>query len=1474
MDEVQATAAPAPSAPTAPATPVRSGLGLLLPLLWVGALVLVLAGTLAGGLRWLLSTEAGAAWLVQRLPATVQLEGFRGALLGPEWQAERLRVQWDGGRQWIVIEGLQGRGLRWALRPHAQAWLALDIDSLAARQVTLHTVTSPATGPTPMPATLAPPVQLQLGVLQVQSFVLDGQPPVNGLQLKGLQIDSRPGARHRVQAFALQAAGVDITGAAELANAPPYALAAQVTARPLLDGDAPAWAAVAQAQGNLADVVLTATLRGRPPSPPTAARTSAAKAALAQAPSVDFKATLQPLQPWPLASLDLTTQALNLAALLPQAPTTQINGQARLEGGAGATPLQAEVTLDNLLPGRWNEGRLPVRRLTLDMSGSLQQRDRIDLPRFEVQLADTGGSAGRYSGSAVWQDHTLTLDSQLEGVAPQKLDGRAATMTLTGPLALALRGLPSPDTQATTAAPPPAVTWNLDLKGQLAGAPQAVQLQLEGSADDQRLELKRATAQAGAAGASLTATLQRVARGEWQLKTTGSVHDFDPVPWWPGDAGGAWRQGPHRLSGAWQFDMRLPSGAETMKPLELAARLAGNGTLRLQDSQLAGVALAADVKLGYSPAASPAPATLNAEVQLGGNTLRLEGRGDPSGPGQSDRWQLALDGKRLAGLAALSRLIPDLAAWEPRGGSAQATLSADGRWPQMRSEGQATMSQLQLGVWSMASGSARWQLATVGGQALSMQVEASDIRQETRQDARQEARPGQGQGAGARSQRVQQLRADVSGTLAEHRIEISAALPVAPPRAAEQVLGLKLKTGTRVLLRAAGQWLPAEAGGGKWKARVDRLAVGAGDGISASIPASVPASTQANTPARSNAAANADADVNSWAEAVDLRAEVDFSAEGSLLALQASPGRLRLGDAFAVRWDEVRVDLRGAQPQLQMRANVEPFALAPLLDRLQPDLGWQGDLRVTARLDIRAAEKMDADLVIERSDGDLHLAGAEGTQLMGLSEFRLAITAHEGVWNFAPTLRGRSLGELSGRVTVQSTPERRWPQDEAAIAGEVRAVVADLGIWGAWVPPGWRLAGALETTAKVSGTFGKPQLDGQLSGQGLAVRNLLQGVNISDGQVLVKLDGDTAKIERFTLRAGDGSATITGGVTLGPKLQVAQGRLELKAERLRVLGRVDRTVIASGQAVALLQNDRLQLDGKFRIDEGRFDASSSDAPSLDDDVTVRRADTPDERQAAAELPPAKRSFVLGVDIDLGNNLRVRGRGLDTGLRGQLRLTTPGGRLAVTGVVSTDGGTYAAYGQKLEIERGIIAFSGAYDNPRLDVLALRPNIDQRVGVAITGNVLTPRVRLYAEPDLSDSEKLSWLVLGRAPDGLGRNDTALLQRAAVALLSGEGEAPTDALMRNLGIDEVSLRQGDGDVRETVITVGKQLSRRWYLGYERGVNATTGTWQLIYRIAQRFTLRAQSGEDSALDLIWTWRMQETPADAGMRKSVVTPP
>jgi translocation and assembly module TamB len=129
-------------------------------------------------------------------------------------------------------------------------------------------------------------------------------------------------------------------------------------------------------------------------------------------------------------------------------------------------------------------------------------------------------------------------------------------------------------------------------------------------------------------------------------------------------------------------------------------------------------------------------------------------------------------------------------------------------------------------------------------------------------------------------------------------------------------------------------------------------------------------------------------------------------------------------------------------------------------------------------------------------------------------------------------------------------------------------------------------------------------------------------------------------------------------------------------------------------------------------------------------------------------------------------------------------------------------------------------------------------------------------LYSDPSMSETEKLSWLVLGRGPVGLGGADIGLLQTAASALLAGEGGSPKDSVLTAIGLDNLSVQQTDGDARETVVNVGKQISRNWYLGYERSLNATAGNWQVIYRLAQRFTLRAQAGQDNALDLIWSWR------------------
>jgi translocation and assembly module TamB len=83
-------------------------------------------------------------------------------------------------------------------------------------------------------------------------------------------------------------------------------------------------------------------------------------------------------------------------------------------------------------------------------------------------------------------------------------------------------------------------------------------------------------------------------------------------------------------------------------------------------------------------------------------------------------------------------------------------------------------------------------------------------------------------------------------------------------------------------------------------------------------------------------------------------------------------------------------------------------------------------------------------------------------------------------------------------------------------------------------------------------------------------------------------------------------------------------------------------------------------------------------------------------------------------------------------------------------------------------------------------------------------------------------------------------------------------TGGLVGALGIDELSFRGSasntDGTTTAATVTVGKRLSREFYVAFERSLAGTLGTVYIFYDLSKRFTLRAQSGDQSAVDLIFT--------------------
>ncbi len=562
----------------------------------------------------------------------------------------------------------------------------------------------------------------------------------------------------------------------------------------------------------------------------------------------------------------------------------------------------------------------------------------------------------------------------------------------------------------------------------------------------------------------------------------------------------------------------------------------------------------------------------------------------------------------------------------------------------------------------------------------------------------------------------------------------------------------------------------------------------------------------------------------------------------------------------------------GEQPVMDIQARLASVRVAELLARWQPKAGWGGDLSIDGQIKLhqRHAQPWQVDIDLGRQAGDLTLSDTSiegsGAQALGLRQIRLSLRAEGGVWTARQSLDGVLLGKVEARQVVTPRNALAWPTAGDALKGDIQASISDARALGAWAPAGWRLAGHVDAQASLAGTLGAPQYQGTVTGQQLGAQNALLGIYLSDGDLKLNLQGTRAQLEQLTLKGGSdqgGLLHITGQANLSGQ---PEAQLQIKAERFGLLNRSDRRAKVSGQAqVQLKGNDNVKIDGALTFDEGLFDVSRIDTPTVGDDVNVINrpgqvddSAVPGEASAAA----AKRQWYVQLNMNLGQQLRVKGRGLDTRLSGTLRLTTPNGRPQVHGAVAAVDGSYVSYGQKLVIERGSLNFSGPLDNPRLDIKAMRAqspsaeSSDVKVGVLISGTAVDPRVRLYSEPPMSETEKLSWLVLGRGPNGLGVADIGLLQTAASALWGGEGASPDDTLVSALGLDELSIRQTDGAVRDTIVTVGKQISRRWYLGYERSLNATTGTWQAIYRAAQRFTVRLQTGDDNAIDLIWLWR------------------
>lgn len=552
-----------------------------------------------------------------------------------------------------------------------------------------------------------------------------------------------------------------------------------------------------------------------------------------------------------------------------------------------------------------------------------------------------------------------------------------------------------------------------------------------------------------------------------------------------------------------------------------------------------------------------------------------------------------------------------------------------------------------------------------------------------------------------------------------------------------------------------------------------------------------------------------------------------------------SSGHLQLA-AHCWRFDKASLCAENQRllPDPQLRYQLRDFPLDSLNPWLADDLRWKGQLNAKLAVDILRAGP-SGQISLDAGAGSLEVR--EGKQWLELPYQALSLDSRlqpkqvEAQLNF----RSQALGNLAIQATLD--PQKRTKP----LSGSFSLQGLDLSLARPFLPAAERLEGQLNGQGRLSGNLEQPQISGQLQLKDGWVSGNQLPISLEKLRLNLDIKGEQMQISGAWQSGPKGQGSLEGHLNWAEKPRLS---LQLDGQMLPVTVEPYARLNASPKLNLSLQGEQLVVSGQIRIPSG--DIRIRELPASTVKVS---ADTVilGENSTAAPKPASALKIAMNVDVEVGQErLSFSGFGLQADLAGHLRITD---NLNSRGELKLQNGRYQAYGQRLNIRRARLLFTGALTEPFLDIEAIRRIEADNVnaGLRITGSTAHPKAEVFAEPAMSQEQALSYLVMGHAL-GTKTGDSNLMARAALGLgLSGSASL-TSALAKELGIQDFQL-DTEGTGESTSVVASGKLTERLSLRYGVGIFEQGNTVALRYQLTQKLFLEAASGLSSSLDLFY---------------------
>ncbi len=407
-----------------------------------------------------------------------------------------------------------------------------------------------------------------------------------------------------------------------------------------------------------------------------------------------------------------------------------------------------------------------------------------------------------------------------------------------------------------------------------------------------------------------------------------------------------------------------------------------------------------------------------------------------------------------------------------------------------------------------------------------------------------------------------------------------------------------------------------------------------------------------------------------------------------------------------------------------------------------------------------------------------------------------------------------------------------------------------------------RFSGEGEISLVVEGDMTNPRVSGYFQVTGGHYENLqtttrLVGVNL-------RLTGNGDKLVLKNLTAGDGksgSLSGSGFIELDPT-RFYPLDMHLDARDILLVARDDLKLNTSAELSLQGNLSEALLTGEIITGQSELDISGSLPPEIVELEVVEI--NSESARYSSEVKPATRSSSsrLGLDLQItvpGKSF-IRGLGLESEWKGQVKIDGTSEAPKVKGVLSPVRGRYYLMGKLFYLESGTIRFTGSDDmDPILDLTAEHSASRLTALVRITGTASKPEIELTSRPPLPESEIASEVLFGTNSGNLTTAQSLQLASAVTSYNKSSGGLNIlDSTRRMLGVDVIGFTDSDDGSNNTRVSVGKYVSEGVFLEVESGSeknSSTSTTVEIEVMPNVRFEGGTTDTGGSKVGIRWKW-------------------